>query len=111
MRHAAAFLATFAAAAGAAIAAEAQVSVEEALADMIEVIEVHARLAPSAIESGGIDPDVLAAMREIPRHEFVPDEVKPFAYQDRPLPIGYGQTISQPFIVALMTDLLDVEDG
>ncbi|MCP4381656.1 MAG: protein-L-isoaspartate(D-aspartate) O-methyltransferase, partial [Hyphomicrobiales bacterium] len=39
------------------------------------------------------------------------DEVKPFAYQDRPLPIGYGQTISQPFIVALMTDLLDVEAG
>ena len=47
----------------------------------------------------------------MPRHEFVPEDVRAQAYADRPLPIGYGQTISQPFIVALMTDLLDVKPG
>jgi protein-L-isoaspartate(D-aspartate) O-methyltransferase len=48
-------------------------------------------------------------MRQVPRHEFVPDDVRDQAYANRPLPIGYGQTISQPYIVALMTDLLDLE--
>jgi protein-L-isoaspartate(D-aspartate) O-methyltransferase len=48
-------------------------------------------------------------MRTVPRHEFVPEDVRAQAYEDRPVPIGYGQTISQPFIVALMTDLLDLE--
>ncbi|NLS76311.1 MAG: protein-L-isoaspartate O-methyltransferase, partial [Chloroflexi bacterium] len=51
------------------------------------------------------DEDVLAAMAKVPRHEFVPAEVLEEAYADRPLPIGYGQTISQPYIVALMTEL------
>jgi protein-L-isoaspartate(D-aspartate) O-methyltransferase len=51
------------------------------------------------------DPRVLAAMRTIPRHEFVPPDVAGAAYQDSPLPIGLGQTISQPYIVALMTQL------
>ena len=78
---------------------------------MIETIEAHARLAPEAVESGVLDPAVLQVMSEIPRHEFVPEDVRAYAYQDRPLPIGYGQTISQPFIVALMTDLLDIEPG
>jgi protein-L-isoaspartate(D-aspartate) O-methyltransferase len=48
-------------------------------------------------------------MRSVPRHAFVPPDQQPYAYEDRPLPIGHGQTISQPFIVALMTDLLNVE--
>ncbi len=61
------------------------------------------------LESRGItDRSVLAAMRTIPRHEFVPDEYKEDSYIDHPLPIGFGQTISQPYIVALMTELLDV---
>jgi protein-L-isoaspartate(D-aspartate) O-methyltransferase len=70
-----------------------------------------------AAEVGGgrlpktLRPDVLAAMRRVPRHAFVPDDEKAAAYQDRPLPIGYGQTISQPFIVALMTDLLQPAPG
>jgi protein-L-isoaspartate(D-aspartate) O-methyltransferase len=51
------------------------------------------------------DPRVLAAMRQIPRHLFVPADQQSSAYDDRPLPIGYGQTISQPYIVALMTEL------
>jgi protein-L-isoaspartate(D-aspartate) O-methyltransferase len=49
---------------------------------------------------------VLAAMAKVPREEFVPPEVRPASYTDQPLPIGYGQTISQPFIVALMTEQL-----
>lgn len=52
------------------------------------------------------DARVLAAMRAVPRHEFVPAELRPNAYEDRPLPIGHGQTISQPFIVAFMTEQL-----
>ncbi len=50
--------------------------------------------------------EVLQAMRRVPRHLFVPDDVRPFAYEDRPLPIGRGQTISQPYIVAYMTEAL-----
>jgi protein-L-isoaspartate(D-aspartate) O-methyltransferase len=50
---------------------------------------------------------VLAAMSEVPRHEFVPSDVRDDAYRDRPLPIGHGQTISQPYIVALMTQVLE----
>ena len=52
---------------------------------------------------------VLRAMREVPRHEFVPAEYGELAYDDRPLPIGYRQTISQPYVVALMTELIDPE--
>lgn len=52
------------------------------------------------------DPAVLKAMRDVPRHEFVPGEFRMIAYQDGPLPIGQGQTISQPYIVAAMTELL-----
>ncbi len=52
------------------------------------------------------DERVLAAMRTVPRHEFVPAAQRPSAYDDRPLPIGHGQTISQPFIVAFMTEQL-----
>jgi protein-L-isoaspartate(D-aspartate) O-methyltransferase len=54
------------------------------------------------------DPRVLEAMRRVPRHEFVPEEQRPQAYIDSPLPIGHGQTISQPYIVAFMTQALDV---
>ena len=53
-----------------------------------------------------MDPRVLEAMRRVPRHAFVPAEEAASAYDDRPLPIGHGQTISHPFIVALMTDML-----
>lgn len=61
------------------------------------------------IEARGIrDPRVLAAMRRVPRHLFVPEEVRPAAYEDHPLPIGHEQTISQPFIVAWMSEALQV---
>ena len=55
------------------------------------------------------DPAVLRAMRTVPRHEFIPRDLAPFAYEDRPLPIGKGQTISQPYIVASMTEALRPE--
>jgi protein-L-isoaspartate(D-aspartate) O-methyltransferase len=54
------------------------------------------------------DPAVLRAMTDVPRHRFVPSALQPLAYADRPLPIGHGQTISQPYIVALMTQMLEV---
>ncbi|HYO14011.1 MAG TPA: protein-L-isoaspartate(D-aspartate) O-methyltransferase [Thermoanaerobaculia bacterium] len=57
------------------------------------------------------DPAVLAAMEQVPRHLFVPEGERKNAYADRPLPIGFGQTISQPYIVALMTELLDLGPG
>jgi protein-L-isoaspartate(D-aspartate) O-methyltransferase len=64
------------------------------------------------IEHRGItDPEVLQAMRTVPRHEFVPAEWTDQAYEDHPLPIGYNQTISQPFIVAWMTELLQLTKG
>ncbi len=70
------------------------------------------QMVRSQIESRGVrDPEVLQAMRAVPRHLFVPDEMRDASYQDSPLPIGEGQTISQPYIVALMTELLEVGPG
>lgn len=64
------------------------------------------------VEAQGIqDPEVLRAMEAVPRHKFVPDEYLPQAYENHPLPIGYGQTISQPYIVAWMTELLELKPG
>lgn len=66
----------------------------------------------ATIEARGVaDPRVLAAMRRVPRHEFVPSELRSLAYADHPLPIGEGQTISQPFVVASMTELAQVAPG
>jgi len=60
-------------------------------------------------ERGVRDPRVLAAMRKVPRHEFVPDEIREYAYDDRPLPIGFEQTISQPYIVGAMSEALQLD--
>jgi protein-L-isoaspartate(D-aspartate) O-methyltransferase len=60
---------------------------------------------------GVSDPQVLAAMRKVPRHLFVAETMRPYAYQDEPLPIGEGQTISQPYIVAYMTEVLELRGG
>jgi protein-L-isoaspartate(D-aspartate) O-methyltransferase len=66
-------------------------------------------MVKNQLMAGGIrDPRVLEAMADVPRHEFVPLRMRPFAYADGPLPIGHGQTISQPFIVAYMTQLLEL---
>ena len=62
------------------------------------------------LKARGIEnPAVLEALRRVPRHVFVPEEQKPYAYEDRPLPIGSGQTISQPYIVAYMTEKLALQ--
>lgn len=66
------------------------------------------RMVSNQIRARGVqNASVLAALREVPRHLFVPPSLQQNAYQDRPLPIGHGQTISQPYIVALMTELLE----
>ena len=78
------------------------------------MLDAIARLTSQTVESTGvdaIDPAVMAAIDRVPRHEFVPEELESSAYANRPLPIGHGQTISQPYIVALMTHLLEVEQG
>lgn len=68
------------------------------------------RMVTEQIISRGVhDERVLEALRRVPRHLFVPDEYANIAYSDSPLPIGHGQTISQPYIVALMTELLELE--
>lgn len=64
------------------------------------------------IEARGIsNPAILDALKSVPRHRFVPGKYETYAYQDSPLPIGYGQTISQPFIVAYMTEIIDPQPG
>ncbi|MCH7554451.1 MAG: protein-L-isoaspartate(D-aspartate) O-methyltransferase [Proteobacteria bacterium] len=73
---------------------------------LIESIEDDVRATAAYIGRARLDDRVMAALARVPRHEFVPERVRPYAYENRPLPIGYGQTISQPYIVALMTDLL-----
>jgi protein-L-isoaspartate(D-aspartate) O-methyltransferase len=77
-------------------------------ARMVE--RIRADVAETAREIGRreLDPKVLRALEAVPRHEFVPEPLADLAYLNRPLPIGHGQTISQPYIVAIMTELLDV---
>jgi len=70
------------------------------------------QMVARTIRARGVsDADVLRAMETVPRHRFVPESYLGQAYADHPLPIGYGQTISQPYIVALMTELLGLEPG
>ncbi len=74
--------------------------------------EERLRMVRDQVEARGVDDRrVLDAMREIPRHLFIPDEYRDAAYHDRPLPIGGGQTISQPYIVGLMTSLLELKQS
>lgn len=71
----------------------------------------HAMVAHQIAARGVRDGAVLDAMRAVPRHRLVPEDVRSYAYEDTPLPIGWGQTISQPYIVALMTELAAVRPG
>jgi len=75
--------------------------------DSPDLQKARNQMVQTTIEERGIsDPNVLSAMRSVPRHYFVPENLLPVAYADRPLPIGEGQTISQPYVVALMTEIL-----
>lgn len=76
--------------------------------DMLLEIAAHAHFVSERTGKDALDPRVMQVMGEVPRHEFVPVELRPYAYLDCPLPIGFEKTISQPFIVALMTDLLEL---
>jgi protein-L-isoaspartate(D-aspartate) O-methyltransferase len=87
--------------------AQAQDEYTKARQAMIKDIEADVRLTSFYINKKELDPKVMDAMRKVPRHEFVPRQERREAYENRPLPIGHGQTISQPYIVALMTDLLE----
>ena len=75
---------------------------------LVERIAADVRATRDYIGTARLDDRVMAAIGHVPRHEFVPESEQSYAYENRPLPIGYGQTISQPYIVALMTDLLAV---
>ena len=80
--------------------------------DGSEQVEDRVRMVGEQIQDRGVtDQGVIGAMLAVPRHEFVPSDLRDLAYSDRPLPIGEGQTISQPYIVALMTELLELRSG
>jgi protein-L-isoaspartate(D-aspartate) O-methyltransferase len=76
---------------------------------MVETIGIHCDLMEDELGKASFDDRVLAAMLKVPRHLFVPEPLAHVAYEDAPLPIGFNKTISQPFITALMTDLLAPE--
>ena len=75
---------------------------------MLAVIAANAFALRDTIGKSAFDERVMTAIRKVPRHDFVPIELQPYAYANIPLPIGFEKSISQPFIVALMTDLLDI---
>lgn len=76
---------------------------------LIMEIEADVRETADSFGRAALDERVITVLSTVPRHAFVPVRERPFAYENRPLPIGYGQTISQPYIVAIMTDLLAPE--
>jgi protein-L-isoaspartate(D-aspartate) O-methyltransferase len=104
-------LAAIIAVASAATAVASNDSWERQRHRLISAIEADVRATSREIGRRSLDPRVLDAMKRVPRHELVPPAQRERAYLNRPLPIGHGQTISQPYIVALMTDLLEVEPG
>jgi protein-L-isoaspartate(D-aspartate) O-methyltransferase len=83
-----------------------EVDYSMARATMVDEVHYYATLARDTAEEA-LDEDVMRSLGTVKRHEFVPAHQKRFAYENRPLPIGHGQTISQPYIVALMTDLIE----
>ena len=78
---------------------------------MVEVIDIHMELMEEELGRHAVDDRVSTTMSRVPRHRFVPEQLVRFAYSDQPLPIGFNKTISQPFICALMTDLLALKPG
>lgn len=82
---------------------------ERARKDMVRIIEHDVVETSLYLGKEALDPRVMAAIGKVLRHDYVPHKLRGSAYENRPLPIGYGQTISQPYIVAIMTDLLNPE--
>lgn len=85
------------------------VEIEQLRAQMLAEIAVEAALTAAHTGRGRFAERVMRALARVPRHEFVPEELQSYAYLNRPLPIGCDKTVSQPYIVALMTDLLELE--
>ena len=83
----------------------------EARAAMVRAVAETTEETAEWLGKTALAPRVMEAMARVPRHLFVPPDLQDLGYLNRPLPIGYGQTISQPYIVALMTDLLEPEPG
>jgi protein-L-isoaspartate(D-aspartate) O-methyltransferase len=77
--------------------------------EMVAAIKVIAEHLAAEVGKTALEDRVLKALAKVPRHEFVPVEVQPYAYLNRPLPIGFDKTISQPLMVAVMTDLLELK--
>jgi len=84
---------------------------QEARQKMVKAIEADVRATSLHINKKSLDPRVMSVMGKVERHKFVPFSEQSWAYANRPLPIGHGQTISQPYIVALMTDLVSIDPG
>jgi protein-L-isoaspartate(D-aspartate) O-methyltransferase len=84
-----------------------QTGLQHMLSDIDQLLAQYA----AATGVGALSPRIRAALRATPRDRFTPEPVKPLAYADRPQPIGYGQTMSQPFMVALMSELLEPESS
>jgi len=82
---------------------------EEQRREMVAAIRAIADHLAAELGKTALDERVLGAMAKVPRHEFVPVEVQRYAYLNRPIPIGFDKTISQPFMVAVMTDLLELK--
>jgi protein-L-isoaspartate(D-aspartate) O-methyltransferase len=78
---------------------------------MVEVVDLHFDLASDEISKDRLEEPLRSALLKVPRHLFVPGQIAGAAYQDTPLPIGFDKTLSQPFIGALMLDLLELEPG
>src|SRR3990172_2388314 len=98
-------------AAGSIMTAEAQDPYAAPRKAMLETIAALTRETRFETGRAALSERVMAALDKVPRHRFVPSGEERYSYDNRPLPIGHGQTISQPFIVALMTDLLDLKAG
>lgn len=98
-------------AAGSIMTAEAQDLYAAPRNAMLDTIAALTRETRFETGRATLSERVMAALNKVPRHRFVPSGEERHAYDNRPLPIGHGQTISQPFIVALMTDLLDLKAG
>ena len=82
---------------------------EEQRRDMVAAVRAITDHMAAQVGMTALDERILRAMAKVPRHEFVPFEVQPYAYQNRPIPIGFDKTFSQPLMVAVMTDLLDLK--
>jgi protein-L-isoaspartate(D-aspartate) O-methyltransferase len=76
---------------------------------MVEMIAINVELASEELGKAALDERVIAALGRVPRHRFVPEPLAAYGYHDSPIPIGFDKTISQPFVVAVMTDLLALQ--